>query len=1126
MDNNRKKLTYEEALAEVRKNKTSSFDRALEEVRSRKSNVTPEPVKESAFAETYKNALGIIAKKAKEEQKPSQTGAPVVVEQQPVKDDNGITEVTAPDKENNIDVPAPKKPAYREWYEKVTSTPVKVKDEPTEELTKPAEEKTATIAEGAKGGENKAGNNAAVYGKFDSDGKLKLTEKGREYKITPDMPEEEAFVLATAKTDYDNLTDEEKDNYLNNPNYFKNVANFIKSGKSTKEALELAPGSIEEEIATNVLSVAETARQAGSDAFKSLLDASEEFDIWFENKVVEPSKRIFSGEATKEIREKNNISEYKIIANPIELLSLTIKQAENEDRKSDVEYKEEMTEHVEKKQGSSEANSYNNFGRGENGYYDTSATMNYSPVGRFITDASYQFGRMVPTLLAAAATQGASLPAVVPGITMFATGYTSSKANALREGASLEDAERYAHLTNLGEVFTEYLTGGILGFGKGQFDDVAFNAIAKMTTNPYVRASAMGAIKTVGGSLEEVAAGWLDVGAKKITYDPDATVDLGELGYSALLGGFMTLPGAVISGTTEYRATKQTYDMVSDIIGIASKASTPTEVANAVKFMDSVAGRAQTIAEMSDAEIAKTLGVENTPENIAAVRRDYKIIQSEMKRATQAMLENKYRIIAENAQNGVGSQNEKALLTRIVAMAKSGDINGAISLAQSEIDANNASMQELADLTSFSEDEKRALGQTLADRNAAWGEVIGSLEDGKVDALAEVIVEYSEDTANADGDISVAESTNEGEGSNYTTESANAPVGEEIAPASEDAAPSQDKSVNEDVLEKPESDESGVKNDIDNSPETEYNISEQTSDAVDLPESYKYDANGDIVFNQADIDYSNAKGRHGQFKILKSLSGNGKVETVNGMIFGKYGVYKNDVTGKYGVVLLQAGSTVKAFDALTEAKKVASYLDENLSFNSTTFKKGLSGDWYINRTDETKAYLDEVKRIIENKAYEAAKPIGEIKEGKVPFKTKSELSEYVKSHIGDKVKVTFGNGITELRTIDGISSTSLRTKTDDGSVSSAALKGIKYNGTGFVVHYDTGVTVMFDFVNVDNFKTDDIINTETTIFAEVADTKNTESKENSDGREEETVSDTKNAESTRRVGKENTAGVM
>ena len=35
---------------------------------------------------------------------------------------------------------------------------------------------------------------------------------------------------------------------------------------------------------------------------------------------------------------------------------------------------------------------------------------------------------------------------------------------------------------------------------------------------------------------------------------------------------------------------------------------------------------------------------------------------------------------------------------------------------------------------------------------------------------------------------------------------------------------------------------------------------------------------------------------------------------------------------------------------------------------------------------------------------------------------------------------------------------------------------------------------------------------------------NTESKENGDGREEETVSDTKNAESTRRVGKENTAG--
>lgn len=231
-----------------------------------------------------------------------------------------------------------------------------------------------------------------------------------------------------------------------------------------------------------------------------------------------------------------------------------------------------------------------------------------------------------------------------------------------------------------------------------------------------------------------------------------------------------------------------------------------------------------------------------------------------------------------------------------------------------------------------------------------------------------------------------------------------------------------------------------------------------------LPEAFRRDEDGKIRFNQVDIDYTNTTMRKGQFK---TVNVGWEAQTVDGFIRGKYGVHKNDKAGKYVVTLLQSGMTVKTFDKITEAKKVAAYLDDNLSFNDVSYTKRAGNNFVLEQTDEFKAYLSEAKKILDNKEYETSAPVdAEIQDGKVPFHTKAELVEYVKAHKGDSVRVTFDNGISEVRTLEGISNTNLRTKKTDGSVSNAELKGVKYNDTGFSIDYSTGVSVTYDFVNV------------------------------------------------------------
>ena len=225
----------------------------------------------------------------------------------------------------------------------------------------------------------------------------------------------------------------------------------------------------------------------------------------------------------------------------------------------------------------------------------------------------------------------------------------------------------------------------------------------------------------------------------------------------------------------------------------------------------------------------------------------------------------------------------------------------------------------------------------------------------------------------------------------------------------------------------------------------------------------RVDENGVIRFNQKEIDYTNNSLRNGSFKVIIGAKFN-KNETKTGRIVGKYGVNKNK-DGKYSVVLLSSGMTTFSFDDKQEAEQFAVYVNENIPFNDVKYKT-VNGSYYMNTTDEFKAYTDDLKRIHNSKEYVKEIVPAEITDGKVPFTNKADCIDYLKSHIGKAVKVTFGNGMSEERTVESVSTKSLKTKKPDGSISTLDLKGLSFKDTGFFADFGNGNTVDYDFVNV------------------------------------------------------------
>lgn len=157
-------------------------------------------------------------------------------------------------------------------------------------------------------------------------------------------------------------------------------------------------------------------------------------------------------------------------------------------------------------------------------------------VTKALSDLASSTGYMIPAMLS-----NSILPYSGTAL-LFTTGYTSGEREALRQGATADEARAYALLNGLNQSIGETIIGGVGGAGKGLINSVFARtgvSLIDKITNPTLKAAAQLGLRALGEGAEEVIQGVADTAFRKMTYEPSAKIDPAGLAYEGVLGGAM-----------------------------------------------------------------------------------------------------------------------------------------------------------------------------------------------------------------------------------------------------------------------------------------------------------------------------------------------------------------------------------------------------------------------------------------------------------------------------------------------------------------------------------------------------------------------------------------------------------
>ncbi|HNX81688.1 MAG TPA: hypothetical protein PKL77_06035 [Candidatus Omnitrophota bacterium] len=195
--------------------------------------------------------------------------------------------------------------------------------------------------------------------------------------------------------------------------------------------------------------------------------------------------------------------------------------------------------------------------------YDTDKIQKYYLGGNTVQDKAETFSQKLMSkamklgdkqvsdgLLSLASSAGYMIPsqianAIIPSsglALLFVSGYSTGNKQAVKAGASPEEANAYALLNGLNDSAVELISGGLLGKGKGLADS-ALKAVGldltKYITNPALKATADYIVSSLGEGGEEIIQGLFDTAFQRMTYNKEASVDAGQLAQEGLIGAAM-----------------------------------------------------------------------------------------------------------------------------------------------------------------------------------------------------------------------------------------------------------------------------------------------------------------------------------------------------------------------------------------------------------------------------------------------------------------------------------------------------------------------------------------------------------------------------------------------------------
>lgn len=237
-----------------------------------------------------------------------------------------------------------------------------------------------------------------------------------------------------------------------------------------------------------------------------------------------------------------------------------------------------------------------------------------------IGDLNATTAYMLPAVMMSYATGNPSslVSSVLSAGTIASQAYPMAFDEAKAEGATTEQAGKYALREAGNQALGDMLIGGAAGVGSGILDYTVGRYAGKALnrffgSKPMLKAVSKAASEAIGEGAEEVIQSLVTTANQRATYNPDAKIDAASVAYEGLLGALMGTVYNVPSIPGRYSVYRSDYDAVNAISKAAAAVKTEEDVQQIEQTMDAMTSMCDENIDALKAEKQ----TEETKENIS-----------------------------------------------------------------------------------------------------------------------------------------------------------------------------------------------------------------------------------------------------------------------------------------------------------------------------------------------------------------------------------------------------------------------------------------------------------------------------------------------------------------------------
>lgn len=227
---------------------------------------------------------------------------------------------------------------------------------------------------------------------------------------------------------------------------------------------------------------------------------------------------------------------------------------------------------------------------------------------------------MLPAVMMSYATGNPSslVSSVLSAGTIASQSYPMAFEEAKEDGATTEQAGKYALREAGNQALGDMLVGGAAGVGRGILDYTvgryAGNALNRFFgSKPMLKAVSKAASESIGEGAEEVIQSLVTTANQRAAYNPDAEIDAASVAYEGLLGALMGTVYNVPSIPGRYSVYRSDYDAVNAISKAAASVKTDGDVQKVEQTMDAMT----TMCDENIDALKAEKQTEETKENIS-----------------------------------------------------------------------------------------------------------------------------------------------------------------------------------------------------------------------------------------------------------------------------------------------------------------------------------------------------------------------------------------------------------------------------------------------------------------------------------------------------------------------------